>query len=92
MLYEVITQGGCVHDHRIDTAGLGDEHRNRTVLRREYTIDAAGNLGRAGEGNTGNPAVGDEHGADRAVSGHEMHGGCRHAGGVQKLYRSYNFV
>ena len=42
------------------------------ILRRQRAVDGAGDLGRAGEGNAGDTAVGDERRADLAVARHEM--------------------
>ena len=73
-----------IDDHGVDAAGLGDQRYDRSALLRQRAVDRLADLGRAGEGDTGDVAIGDEEGADLAVAGNEMKRARRHAGVVQE--------
>ena len=77
-------QGGGVHDHGVDAAGLRDQRRDRTVPGRERAVDRKSDLRRAGERDAGDARIGNQGRAGLAVAGHKMQRGLRHAGVVQK--------
>ena len=65
---DLLGQRRRVGDHGVDAAGLRDQRHDRPVLRGERAVDRLPDLGRAGEGDAGDPRIGDERRADRAVA------------------------
>ena len=69
---DLFRQRGGIDDHRVDAAGLGDQRHDRRILRGQRAIDRTRHLGRAGEGDAGDTAIGDERGADLAVAWQQL--------------------
>ena len=66
-------QGGGVHQHGVETAGLGDQGDERARLVFEQGAgDAPGAGGRAGEGDAGHARVGDQGRADLGPAGDQL--------------------
>ncbi|TLD45900.1 MAG: hypothetical protein FAZ92_01836 [Accumulibacter sp.] len=84
---DLFRQRRGIGDQRVLTAGLGDQRQQRAVLRGERAGDQPCHLGRAGEGNAGALAAGDQSRTDASVAGQEGERSGGDAGTVQQFDR-----
>ena len=84
---DLLRQGGGIDDHGVLATGLGDQRHDRSRPGGQHAADAAGRVGRAGEGDAGDAQVGDEQAADLAAAGQQVQHVFRDAGAVQQPHR-----
>jgi hypothetical protein len=80
-------QGGRIDDHGVHAARLGNERGDRAVARGQCAVDDRGRLVGAGEGNTAQGGMRQQHLADaRAVTGQELQYAARNTRLMQQLH------
>ncbi len=85
---DLLGQGRGIDDHRVLPAGLGDQRHDRSGAAGELEVDQPRGFGRAGEGDAGDPDIGDERRPDRlAGARQQMQDVAGDAGLVQQPHR-----
>ena len=83
---DLLGQGGAVHQHGIDAAGLGDQRHDSAVLGRQRAVDDSGHRGRAGKHHTGYAGRRHQRRAHRVARAmQQLQNIRRHTGRVQQF-------
>ena len=76
-----------IDDHRVQTAGFGNQRHDRAVLGSKRPVDRLGGRRRPGEGNAGKLRMGGDRGTDIAGSGQQHQHVFGHARLVEEFHR-----